>query len=177
MMIGLIACAENFVYVVLTEKWANSVPFLRICCFYCIWIPFSNIVRQALKAIGQGGAVLKLEVLKTILNISSLIVFLMIIRSPIAIAISVMFSYTVSFFIEWFVIAKHLRYRIRAIIVDFMPSFLVSCLMGLVVYAIGLLNIMAIWQFVIQVISGAALYLFFTFMLKFPQIGHILYIV
>ena len=176
MMIGLIACAENFVYVVLTEKWMSSVPFLQLCCFYCIWIPFSNIIRQALKAIGQGSLVLNLEVFKTVLNISSLILFLMVIKSPLAIAISVAFSYTVSFFVEWFVIARYLKYKIRDIIIDFMPSFLMSCLMGLVVYVIGLLNMVAIWRLVIQVISGIVLYVLFTVLLKFPQIGQMLFI-
>ena len=71
-MVGLLACSENFVLVILTDQWLNSIPFLQLCCFYYIWIPFSNIIRQSLKAIGNSDVVLKIEVFKTVMNITLL---------------------------------------------------------------------------------------------------------
>lgn len=177
MMVGLLACSENFVSVILTDQWLNSVPFLQLCCFYYIWIPFSNIIRQSLKAIGNSAVVLRLEVFKTIANITSLLLFLVIIKSPLAIAMSVAFSYTLSFFVEWFVASKHLRYEIKHITNDFMPSFAVSWIMGSVIFSIGKLPLPVLPELILQIFSGIVLYFTLTYFFKFPQVAQILSII
>ena len=171
---GLMACSENFVRVVLTDKWIDIVPFMRLFCIYYIWIPFSNVVWQSLKAVGKGNIVLKLEVIKVALNISSLVVLLFILKSPIAVALSVVFAYTVSFFVECFMSKKHLSYRIREIACDFLPSLLLASLMGISVWLIGNLFDSSLIALLIQVVSGIAIYFVMSFILRFPQLNSIL---
>ena len=117
---------------------------------------------------------LKLEVFKMVMNIISMIVFLKIIKSPLAIAISFAFSYTVSFFVEWFVASRQLQYSVRNIIIDFMPSFAVAWFMGIVVLAIGKLNLLPALELVLHVASGIILYFTVTYLLRFPQAEHLL---
>lgn len=170
LMIGLLSCADTFVKVVLTEKWINSVPFLQLCCFYNIWVPFSNIIWQALKSIGKSSVVLRLEIVKTLLCISSLVVFLIVLNSPLAIALSISFAYMVSFFVECFVATKHLNYEVKYIVKDFLPSFLLSCVMGGIVILIGKMKINSFLLLLIQIISGVTFYLIATYLFKFPQL-------
>lgn len=174
MMVGLLACSENFVKVILTDYWIDCVPFLQLCCFYYIWIPFSNIICQSLKAIGNSSVVLKLEAFKTATNIISLLLFVVIIKSPLAIAMSIAFAYTVSFFVEWVVASKYLRYSIKNILADFMPSFAVSWFVGIVVFAIGKMNLLPICELVLQIAIGIALYFATTYLLKFTQVKFLL---
>lgn len=173
MMIGLLSCAENFIRVILTDSWINSVPFLQLCCFYYIWIPFSNIIRQSLKAIGNSSQVLLLEAVKTCMNISLLIVFLFFVKSPLAIVLSIATSYTLSFFVEWVIAFKYLQYSIKNILTDFMPSFVVSCIMGFVVFLIGKSNLPFLMELIIQITVGIMFYFAVTYVFKFPQVEQI----
>lgn len=169
MVMGLLACSENFVIAILTIKWKDSIPFLQLFCCYYIWVPFSNIIWQSLKAIGKSNIVLKLEVIKMLLNISLLILFLLLINSPISIVLSIVFSIAISFFIECCEAKKHLQYTIKEIICDFLPSFLIATIMAIIVFIIGKLNIMPIYLLLIQVAFGAVFYIFITWILKFSQ--------
>lgn len=174
MMIGLLACADNFVRVVLTERWMESVVYLRLVCIYNLWVPFSNIVWQSLKAIRKGGQVLLLETVKVVLNVVLLIVFLLLLKSPIAIALSIVVSYTISFFVECVVAARELHYGIRNIFMDVGPSLLSACCMGVVVYLVGLLTISSLVKLVLQVVSGLVVYIIFAIVLKLPQMQDII---
>lgn len=173
MMVGLLACADNFIDVVLTHKWIDSVPFLQLFCFYYIWVPFSNVIWQSLKAIGKSDVVLKLEIIKMLLNLTSLVFFLTWIKSPIAVAISIAFSYMVSFFVECYMASHHLRYSVKEIIADFVPSFVLSWSMGGIVFALDNLTIPTIVCFVLQVLCGILFYAILTSLLRFPQIEQI----
>ena len=171
MMIGLCACSESFIVAVLTEKWINSVPFLQLYCLYYIFIPFSNIIQQSLKAIGNSGIVLKIEVFKFIISVISLLILLTCIKSPIAIALSVVFSYAISFFVECIVASKYLYYKANLIVEDIIPSLSVSCIMGMIVFLIGKIKIAVIWKLFIQILIGGIFYLLVTYAMKFPQIS------
>lgn len=169
-MIGFVSCAESFVNVLLTNRWSNCVVFLQLCCIYNICIPISNVIRQSLKSIGKSEQVLKIEIIKTFLCIMLLIICLIIYKSPLAIALSISMAYTISLFIECIFASKHLGYRLRYIIKDCIPSFLVSCFMGIIVFMIGKINISIIFKLIFQVIFGVVIYFFITYILNFKQL-------
>lgn len=171
LMVGLFSCAEVFVEVVLTEKWIKSVPFLQLCCFYNIWVPFSNVIWQTLKSVGKSSIILKLEIIKTILCIVSLVVFLIMVKSPLAIVLSISFAYMISFFVECFVASKHLKYKIRDVIEDFLPSLLISSFMGCVVLLMCKIQINLLVLLFAQIIAGIAVYFCLAYILKFSQLN------
>lgn len=171
---GLIACASNFISVVLTDTWIDSVPFLQLFCIYYVWVPFSNLIWQSLKAIGKSGVVLKLEIVKMVLNIATLVFFLWWIRSPIAVAISIVVTYTLSFFVECFMAIRHLNYHLKEIVEDFAPSFLVSAGMGVLVWQLGNIANSPIWGLILQVGAGILFYVIAVLALRFPQAKQIL---
>ena len=171
---GLIACGNNFIRVVLTDKWLESVPFLQLFCFYYIWIPFSNLIWQSLKAMGKSNVVLKLEIVKMALNITTLVLFLWWIQSPIAVAISIVVTYTLSFFVECFTATRHLNYRAKEIIADFAPSFLVSAVMGVFVWQLGNIASSPLWGLILQVGAGILFYVITVLVLRFPQAKQLL---
>ncbi len=171
---GLIACGNNFIRVLLTDKWSESVPFLQLFCFYYIWIPFSNLIWQSLKAMGKSNVILKLEIVKMILNISTLVFFLWRIKSPIAVAISIAVTYTLSFFVECFMSTRHLNYHAKEIFADFVPSFLVSAGMCVFVWQIGHIVSSPLGGLILQVCSGVVFYIVAVSVLRFPQVKKLL---
>ncbi len=177
LMTGLIACADNFIEVVLTEKWMPSIPFLQLFCFYYIWIPFSNLIWQSLKGIGKSGIVLKLEIIKMSLNLVTLVFFLYMIHSPIAVAISIAVTYSLSFFAECFMAVRHLNYSIKEIFYDFAPSFILSAVMCALVMLVGKVPFPTYVCLVLQIAFGVVFYASAAFMLRFPQVKQIFSII
>ena len=170
MIVGLMACTENFVKVVLTTKWVDSIPFMQLFCVYYIWIPFSNVVWQSMKARGKSDVVLLLEIIKMVLNVCTLILFLLLIQSPIAVAISIVVTYTISFFVECFMAGKYLDYHIGEIVADFVPSLVASACMGIIVLQIGHLSMTPIIELILQIILGMLIYSFIVIIFRFPQV-------
>lgn len=74
LMMGLAALAEPIVRLLLTEKWMETVPLIRILCFAWIWWPASNMSWQLLNAKHRSDYCLKAEVIKKTIGISILLI-------------------------------------------------------------------------------------------------------
>lgn len=86
LMIGLGVIAEPMVRVILTDKWLNCVPYLRIFCFtYGLW-PIHTANLQAVNAMGRSDLFLKLEIMKKGIGLIALLISMRI--SPLAMAAS-----------------------------------------------------------------------------------------
>lgn len=68
-MMGIAALAEPAVRLLLTEKWLDAVPLMRILCFAYVWWPASNMSWQLLNAKHRSDYGLKSEIIKRIVGI------------------------------------------------------------------------------------------------------------
>ena len=76
LMMGMAICAEPIVSLILTDKWLPCVPYLQILCLsYMLW-PIHTANLQAINALGRSDIYLKLEVIKKIIGIISLLISL-----------------------------------------------------------------------------------------------------
>lgn len=69
LMMGIAALAESAVRLLLTEKWLDAVPLIRILCFAYVWWPVSNMSWQLLNAKHRSDYGLKSEIIKRIVGI------------------------------------------------------------------------------------------------------------
>lgn len=69
LMMGLAACGEPLIRLLLTDKWIECVPFLQLFCIIYMFYPIHTANMQAIKALGHSGTFLKLELLKKIIEI------------------------------------------------------------------------------------------------------------
>lgn len=159
---GLIATADTMVPVLLTDKWISCIPFLRLeCCFYAT-LPPMYAAGQALKAIGKPQIVLKLEILKsTITLVLALvlakytdIIYLVAVRTAISLVILlVCLKYT----------KLLLLYNYCEAISDILPSLLIACVMGGLVYGLSCrlsdTSICLVVQLTMQIFTGILIYI------------------
>lgn len=169
LLFGLMACAHNFIIVLLTDKWTSCVHYLQLICLYYLWVPFSNIVWQSLKAIGLSNKVLQLEVIKVLLNITTLVGFIYMLNSPIAVALSLVVSYFISFIVEIIYVVRYLDIPFGVILKNFTPSLIISIIMGVLVFLAGQFVNSAIVGLCVQVGVGMFFYLFLAIILNMPQ--------
>ena len=66
-MMGLAACAEPLIRVLITDKWMFAVPYLRIFCITYAFYPIHTANLNAIKAVGRSDIFLKLEIINGIL--------------------------------------------------------------------------------------------------------------
>lgn len=164
LMVGMFAVADNMIIVLLTDKWIEAIFFVRIMCINTIINIMGTTLIQEIKAIGRSDITLKLELIKkpTFLLIIIISMFL----GVKAIAFSLLINSTLAFVFNVIPVKKHIGFDIKMHIWDMMPSLLMSCGMGIVVYGIGCLEWNKAIELIIQVIVGGIFYLFLSIVTK-----------
>lgn len=163
-MIGLALTAEPLIKILLTDKWLPCVPLLQIFCVsYALW-PIHTANLQAINAVGRSDIFLKLEIIKKVVSLAVLGVT--IFYGVYAIAIGEAVIGLIATFINAYPNQKLLDYRYIEQCKDIMPSFVLSLVMGVVVYSIHFFN-MAAWQtLIVQTCIGIVVYIGLAWIFK-----------
>ena len=171
LMMGLAVIAEPFIITLLTDKWIESVPYLRIGCFIYALMPIHTANLQAINAMGRSDIYLKLEIVKKLVGVG---VFLVSIpHGVIAIALSGIVTSLATSIINAFPNKKLLNYSYIEQIKDIFPSLLLSAVMGLCVYVFGLLQISPLPMMIIQIVSGGLIYVLLSLLFKIESFAYI----
>lgn len=175
MMVGMAACAEPLIEVLLTKKWLPCVFFLRVFCIsYGFW-PIHTANLNAIKGLGRSDIFLRLEIAKKIVGIISVIVSVPF--GVEAIAWALLLTAPISAMINAFPNRKLLDYSYREQLQDVLPSLLLSLSMGAVVYAMTWLPWNRLLVLVLQVIAGAAIYVLGALICRFESMNYLLSII
>lgn len=166
MMAGLAAVSAPLVSILLTDKWLPCVPYLQIYCFTLAFYPVHTCNLQTINAMGRSDIFLKLEVIKKIVGISALVLVLIFFDSPIAIAMTGVFTTFISCFINAYPNKKLIAYSYLEQIKDILPSFLMAICMCIVVLLIGQLHINNFVLIFIQVLIGVVIYLLLSIIFR-----------
>ncbi len=171
-MVGMIAVANNFIKVLLTEKWLNAVPFLQILCISYMFYPIQTANQQVIKALGKSSLFLKLEIIRKIFGIIILVVTI-----PLGLVYMALGQVLVTIFftlLNGCVNRRILKYRYKEQILDVLPSFIISIIMGLVVYCIGKLEFTNIILLILQVLIGVIIYIILAYAFKLDSFSYLL---
>lgn len=172
LMMGMAVCAEPLIRVLLTDKWIESVPFLRLFCIIYMFYPIHTANMQAIKAIGKSGTFLMLEIIKKLLELISLLLVMKI--SVMAIAINMAVLTTLFTFINAYPNIKFLDYSFKEQMNDMLPSLLLSTIMAILVYGIGLiLPISDLGVLFVQVLFGIAFYSTLSYLTNNPEFKYL----
>ena len=157
-MMGVAVCSDSIISVLLTDKWLMCVPYLQLYCFtYAFW-PIHTANLNAIKAMGRSDLFLKIEIIKKIIGLTSIIVSVNI--SVFAMAVAMAITAPISSFINAYPNKKLLKYSYFEQIIDIFPSLILTFFMGGIVYSINLLDLDNIITLIIQIVSGFVIYYF-----------------
>ena len=152
MMIGLAVIARPLVLVLLTEKWAACIPYVQLFCVCGLLFPLHVMNLNVLQALGRSDLFLRLEIIKKVLiviNIAitwrwgiSAMIYGMIVMSII------------SYYLNSYYTGVLIGYPIREQLRDLFSYIIMAVLMGMAVYAAGLLPFPSHWSMLlVQIIS------------------------
>lgn len=163
LMIGMFAAAEPLVRFLLTDKWIESIPYLRIMTVICIFWPLSAR-SNALNALGKSGVSLLLNIGSQIITL--LFVVLTYKISVILMVSSTIFTSVIFQIISAFVYRRYLNYKILEQISDILPSMFISIVMGCTIYLYTFLDINQGTILLLQAITGITIYITLSHIFK-----------
>ncbi len=172
-MIGMAAVSNNFVTVILTEKWRACVPFIQIFCICYLSRPIETSCQQSILAIGRSDVTLKIMILVNSISICTMLIAAFIFKSVLLIAIGSLITCLVSLSSYLTITNKLLDYSLYEQIRDFIPAIISSLVMGCVVKIVGIISLTPFFVLIIQVITGIVSYSILSFVFQKEAIGTI----
>ncbi|MGN0521684.1 MAG: lipopolysaccharide biosynthesis protein [Eubacterium sp.] len=171
MMIGLAAVSSSFVRILLTEKWSECVPYVRIFCITYLFLPIHTANLNAIKALGRSDLFLKLEIIKKVVGIALLLASMNF--GVMAMAYSMLISCVASQIINSWPNKKLLDYGYLNQLKDILPSLLLAFVMGVCVWLIELLKWNDWITLIVQVALGILIYLGGSYIFKIDSFTYI----
>ena len=158
LMIGLAALAEPLVRLLLTNKWLEAVPLMRILCFAWIWWPASNMSWQLLNAKHRSDYCLKAEIIKKTIAVLILVFSLFWSIEMVCVGILVYFIvdvYVMTQFTKRVLPKVTFAGEMRVLL----PILVRAIVMGLFVYLLRYIICSDIMLITIGVIVGSVFYM------------------
>jgi O-antigen/teichoic acid export membrane protein len=157
MMIGLAAIARPLILVLLTEKWAECIPYLELMCLYGLLHPVNLMNHNLLLALGRPALYLRLEIIKKALIVVSIAMTWQ--WGISAMIYGMVVSGMISYVLNGYYSGVYIGYTIGEQLRDGRPYFILSGLMGIAIYALDLLPFPNDWSLLLtKIVTGIVLY-------------------
>lgn len=132
LMIGLAAIADPLIRVLITSKWAGCIIYLQIICFGMMLYPIHALNLNLLQVKGRSDLFLRLEILKKIIGVCALCITIPF--GITAMCIGLVVVSVVALYINTYYTGKLLSLGFLMQIKDLVPFFILSMLVGLLMY-------------------------------------------
>ncbi|MBR0415000.1 MAG: lipopolysaccharide biosynthesis protein [Clostridia bacterium] len=172
LLIGLAACGKALISLLLTNKWLPSYPFMVIFCITFVFYPVHTANLNAIKAMGRSDLFLKLEIIKKVVGIISVLITFRI--SVMAMALSLLVTSVLSQIINSWPNKKLMNYGYLEQLKDILPGILLAATMGGCVYCVNFLHLHNVITLLIQVPLGAVIYIGLSYLLKLEAFSYCL---
>lgn len=157
LVLGLMAVAAPLVRVLLTEKWAPSIPMLQLFCVFYLFQPIHTANMQAIKAVGRSDIYLKLETAKKIVEL--VVLFITMRMNVLMILVGMVACNTLFTLFNAYPNTKLIHYGIGEQFLDILPSLLMSLVMFAVVWMIQMFHLGDLTTLILQVCTGCLVYI------------------
>jgi O-antigen/teichoic acid export membrane protein len=157
-MIGLAMVARPLVLFLLTEKWAESIPYLQLLCFLGLMFPIHLTNLNVLQALGRSDLFLRLEIIKKVLVVINIVITW---RWGItAMIYGMMATSIIGYYLNSYYTGILIDYSIWKQLRDIWPYTFMVALMGMAIYISGLLPFPNYWSMlIVQIAIGIIVYI------------------
>ena len=131
-MIGMAVLAYPLVVTLVTDKWAECVPYLQIICFASMWYPIHAINLNLLQVKGRSDLFLRLEIIKKV--IVTIAIFISVPFGIIGICIGSVCTSLICLCINTYYTGKLINVGFFKQMKDLTPTILISLMMGALVF-------------------------------------------
>lgn len=166
LMIGMAAVARPMILTLIGDKWEPSIIYLQMLCFVGMMYPLHALNLNMLQVSGRSDLFLKLEVIKKIIAIPTIIIG--IIWGIKIMIVGMMINTLFAYFLNSYWSGRFIGYSFKEQVLDLLPSFVLALTMGVGVFFLGkMLPLNNLMVLITQVIASAGFILTFCELTKF----------
>ena len=173
-MLGLFAVSDNLVIVLLKEKWAPIIIYVKIFSLTSILSIIQSGNLLPIRAIGRSDMILKLDIIKKTIYFIILVAFILFSKSPVILATMGFLTNTIAFAINAYANQSLIGYRIRSQIVDIVENLFPAAIMCLIVVFMNRIPLPRILLLCLQVLTGAAIFCALSILFKNSNFRYLL---
>ncbi len=165
-MLGLAAVAETLIPMLLGPEWSTCVPLMCVFCFADVMLPVQATNLSVLKAMGRSDIYVKTELVRRVIMIAVLLVTVVFFDSVLAIAI----GFALNAWLDAYIVTVAARkltgvswwQQIRTL----WKTLLSGAVMLALVWAMNHLPVLPVLRLLMQIASGAAVYVLLSVLMK-----------
>lgn len=167
-MIGMAALAYPLVVVLVTDKWAQCVPYLQLICFVSIWYPVHAINLNLLQVKGRSDLFLRLEIIKRALGV--MIMFISVPFGIIGMCIGSICAAILCLAINTYYTGKLIHVGFFMQMKDIAPTLLNSLAMGAAVYFTTMPLASNVLKLAVGIPAGIVIYFAVAWIFRLPEL-------
>lgn len=158
-MVGMVAVADDMFMLMLGQRWMPTVPYFKILSLAGLFYPISMIAYNVLKVAGDGGVILRLEIIKK--AIMTIILVLAIPHSVTAIAWGMVVMAVVELMLNALYSLRFAELKAFDLVCTLLPIALLTTAMYFAVRVVGYYtaDFGLFARFMLQIAVGVATYL------------------
>lgn len=172
LMIGLAAIADPLIRVLITSKWVGCIIYLQIICFGMMLYPIHALNLNLLQVKGRSDLFLRLEIVKKIIGVCTLCITIPF--GITAMCIGLVVVSVIALYINTYYTGKLLRLSFLKQIKDLAPFFILSILVGLLMYYAPISIYNDFYRLVLGVLIGIVSYVGLSALFKIKEFNEII---
>lgn len=157
LMMGLAATAPVTIKLLLTDRWAGCVPYLRVFCIIHMFLPIQSANLSAIKALGRSDLFFRLEVIK--IAIRTVFLLVSIKYGTLAMAVGLLIGEIFVQFANAWPNRRLLGYGYLEQMQDLIPSILAALTMAGCVMPFEIITLPTIIILLLQIFVGGMVYI------------------
>ncbi len=167
LMLGMAACAETMIHVLIGKQWLGCIPMLQIICIYAMLYPLHALNLNMLQVQGRSDLFLKLEIIKKAFGVIPLFigVFINIYWMLFGTVLVAFFSS----YLNAYYSGPFLNYSIKEQVKDILPSFGVAMAMAIPVFGMSFIPMSPYIMLPLQLLTGAVITIVICETAKLPE--------
>ena len=138
LMFILLLCAKPLFILLYTERWADSVPYFQVLCIAGLAYSLQSVNYQSVAAIGKSRTMFVWTFVKRAMGILFVVAGLFL-DGMRGLLVGMVLNTWFSYFINIWLVSKHIGYRWQRQLLDIMPVLLASLSAATLTYAVGIL--------------------------------------
>ena len=136
LMFILLLCAKPLFILLYSDRWADSVPYFQILCIAGLAYSLQSVNYQSVAAIGKSRTMFVWTLVKRVVGIIFVVAGLLL-DGMRGLLVGMVLNTWFSYFINIWLVSKHIGYRWQRQLLDLLPVLLASTFIAALSYAIG----------------------------------------
>lgn len=136
LMFILLLCAEPLFILLYSDRWASSVPYFQVLCLAGLAYSLQSVNYQSVAAIGKSKTMFVWTFVKRAVGIAFVVAGLLL-DGMRGLLIGMVLNAWFSYFVNIWLVSKHIGYRWQKQLLDILPVLLASLFAAAVAYFAG----------------------------------------